>query len=107
MQAPLNPASGAATHTGARRWAIGRDATLQIRHWGDEFVVFNPRSGHTHFLDVAAGSLLQWLVDRSLHENDLARLMAAQLGLPADGSVQAPLRLLLEQLDEQGLVDAC
>ena len=107
MPSRLNPAAAAAAKDGARWWKIGADAALKLRQWDDEYVVFNPRSGHTHFLDVAAGRLLQWLAAQARSEDELARLMAAELGLPADAAVQEPLRLLLAQLDEQGLIDAC
>lgn len=107
MPSRLDPDAAPAAEHGTRRWRIGADAALQLRQWDGEFVVFNPRSGHTHFLDVAAGRLLQWLADQAHPEDELARLMAAELGLPADADVQEPLRLLLEQLDEQGLIDAC
>ena len=107
MQATPMPANANATASepGALWWKIDRDAGLKVRHWGEDVVVFNPRSGHTHFLDEVSGRLLQWLAEQPRTEDELVRLMAAELGLPADAEVQAPLHMWLRQLDELGLID--
>lgn len=92
--------------TGTRRWKVAGEAPLPFRDWDGEFTVFNPCSGHTHFLDFVAGTVLQLLADGPRDEAELARLMADRLELPADAALQESLRRLLEQLDEQGLIAA-
>lgn len=92
--------------TGTQRWKMAGAAPMPVRDWDGEFAVFNPCSGHTHILDFTAGTLLQLLADGPRDEAELAQAIAARLELPADSSLQEPLRRLLAQLDEQGLITA-
>jgi PqqD family protein of HPr-rel-A system len=104
MNARLGPLQKQGPASASEWWNIDSATPLPLRHWDGEYVVFNPSSGHTHFLDFVAGSLLLFLSDQPRHEDELARLIAARLELPADEAVQEPLRRLLEQLEEQGLI---
>lgn len=91
---------------GLRIWQLFSGAALSMRHWGEEFAVFNPLSGHTHIVDSIAGTLLQALVSSGqLSETELQRLLADKLGFEMGEPLEASLVHLLAQLDEQGLIE--
>lgn len=92
--------------SGLRIWQPLSGAALSMRHWGEEFAVFNPLSGHTHIVDSIAGTMLQTLVGSGpLSETELQRLFAAKLGFEMGEPLEASLAHLLAQLDEQGLIE--
>lgn len=88
-----------------RKWQLSNRQALRLRDWDGDFAVFNPLSGHTHLLDYISCALLQALASGPASEIDLHRVLAEVLELADDEPLQDQLSLLLEQLDEQGLIE--
>jgi len=57
-------------HPRQQLWRVVEGETLRWRCWGGDYVVFNPLSGQTHFLDIVTGRILTLLLagSRSLSE---------------------------------------
>lgn len=79
---------------------------LLIRQWDDEVFLFNPASGHTHLLNMAAAELLAQMADMPL---DLDALCTRFFVLDAEldaATFRAVLAEHLEQLELLGLIRA-
>ena len=68
------------------KWQIAPGQSLQHRHWGQEYVLYNDLSGATHLLDELAMSLLLALRDDAvdateLDDPELAGVLAGLAGL--------------------------
>jgi PqqD family protein of HPr-rel-A system len=104
-------ASGVATTTAHRqrpagdRWRVPPGPAPIVRRWPEEFAVFNPLSGHTHFLDPVAGGLVD-LLSRSEQSTETLRTRVAEwLELDADAALAANVDAMLARLADEGLVE--
>ena len=83
---------------------------LEWLEWDEQAVVFNPRSGDTHLLNLVERTALACLDDRGLcvrAEGDLDALVTAvssQLDITADERLRQYLHRLIAQFDELGLI---
>jgi PqqD family protein of HPr-rel-A system len=77
-----------------------------IRSWADSYAVYNPLSGHTHFLDIVSGEILVELTLRLQSTDALCIRVADSLGMPLDEAIASQVRQLLVQLDEIGLIES-
>ena len=97
MQAPLVVAS--------RIWQCTDAFPLAIRSWGDDYMVFNPLSGHTHVLDYVGGLMVRTLSASERTSAELHQLVATELDLPPSDDLDAQVDQVLAQLDENGLIE--
>lgn len=88
---------------GAYRPAGG--ATLDIRCFEGEFVVYNPLSGHTHYLDVVSGQVLRLVASGVSDAGAIGARIAAFLGVDADDRVAALVDQTLMKLEEVKLIE--
>jgi PqqD family protein of HPr-rel-A system len=86
-----------------RRWRLASPLTTRI--WDGDHIVFNPLSGHTHFLDVVAGELLVALASGATDDEGICAHLASFLDVPNDAEFSAEIARILSHLDELGLVE--
>lgn len=90
---------------GCGRWRVPPGPVPIVRRWPEEFAVFNPLSGHTHFLDPVAGGLVE-LLCRSEQPTEVLRARVAEwLELDDDAALAANVDAILARLADEGLVE--
>ena len=90
---------------GKHIWQCTGTSPLAIRSWGDDCMVFNPLSGHTHVLDYVGGLIVRTLCASELSGAELHQLIATELDLPPSDELAAQVDHVLAQLDENGLIE--
>jgi PqqD family protein of HPr-rel-A system len=89
------------------RFRVRSGARLAWRTWdGCQSVLFDEGSGDTHMLDDVAREALLCLDERQKSSAELAVGLSDRLGVKNDASLQGYIDLLLEQLDDLGLIEA-
>lgn len=88
-----------------RTWRLLQPAHLTWRCWDDEYVVFHPFSGMTHYLDAIAGAIFELLTDHAATAGDLTFSVAALAETPVSDSLAAVVRQVLRRFDEVGLAE--
>lgn len=86
-------------------WCAPGADSVEWRHWDDESVLYDCRSGQTHLLTTLASAALQLLARRDLEVHELARQLAETWDLPDTEEFAAQIGTLLRQLDDLGLVE--
>ncbi|MBV9523938.1 MAG: HPr-rel-A system PqqD family peptide chaperone [Alphaproteobacteria bacterium] len=76
-----------------------------FRRWGDEFVVHDAASGHTHLLDAVTAETLRLLLGAPLDLAAICARLAGVLGLVQDAAFAAGVRRILERLRKRDLVE--
>jgi PqqD family protein of HPr-rel-A system len=87
------------------RWRVPADPPPLWRTWGEESLVFNPRSGDTHLLDFAAAAGLRCLEEQPRDMDELLRALAARLEGEMDDQLAEYARRLVVHLQAAGLVE--
>jgi PqqD family protein of HPr-rel-A system len=79
---------------------------LRWRNWGDEYIVYNTASGQTHYLNLFAAKVLQYLeVQPASLDALLEDVSASDVVCPADGQpLLAQVRELVKEMDTLGLI---
>ena len=88
-----------------RTWRLLEPAGLAWRCWDDEYIVFHPWSGMTHYLDAIAGTVFELLLDHAATVHGLAAALANQADTPATDSLNAVVQQVLRRFDEIGLAE--
>jgi PqqD family protein of HPr-rel-A system len=88
------------------KWRLDRRAELHWRHFDGEWVVFEAGSGDTHQLDPLAAAVLMCLESEAQDINELAEIIASELGMPLSADLTARMGQLIEQFTTLGLVEA-
>lgn len=78
---------------------------LAWRCWDDEYIVFHPFSGMTHYLDATAGAVFELLLDQAATIRGLAAAVASLADMPATEGLSAVVRQVLHRFDEVGLAE--
>jgi PqqD family protein of HPr-rel-A system len=78
---------------------------LKWRCWAGDYVVFNPLSGHTHFLDIVAGQILILLMAGSCTASAVRSSLSRFLEVPDDEKLAATANDILMRLENAGLVE--
>jgi PqqD family protein of HPr-rel-A system len=79
---------------------------LRWAAWEDGCIVFQVRSGETHYLNPTGAYVLQALVSAPADESQLARQLGLQLGRSAaDEEILAHIDALLARFQELGLIE--
>lgn len=86
-------------------WSVPPTNALKWRHWDSHFVVFNPASGDTHFLNDFAGAILQFLQAGPATIPELLEHLEKSRGTPIEPELTQQIQALIEQFDEFGLIE--
>lgn len=73
--------------------------------WEGDYVVYNPLSGNTHFLDIMSGEVLKAIVGGRNTLPQLCAHMAEFLDVANDDLTAESVREILTALDELGLIE--
>jgi PqqD family protein of HPr-rel-A system len=72
--------------------------------WGEESIVFNQSSGNTHLLNATAAKILSIVQSQPSSAEEISLKIASESGLGADEKVIQRVEVVLETLDNLGLI---
>jgi PqqD family protein of HPr-rel-A system len=72
--------------------------------WGEESIVFNESSGNTHLLNATAAKILSIVQSQPSSAEEISLKIASESGLGADEKVIQRVEVVLETLDNLGLI---
>jgi PqqD family protein of HPr-rel-A system len=78
---------------------------LKWRRWEGDYLLFNPLSGHTHFLDIVAGQILTLLMEEDCPSSVVRSSLSRSLEVPDDEKLVATVDDILMRLEGAGLVE--
>jgi len=88
------------------KWRLTSEAPLVWQHWSDRSVVFNPASGDTHLLDLAARAGLVCLETGPKSGMEICQEMIKLLELEPATDLRPYVGKLLGHFREIGLVES-
>jgi PqqD family protein of HPr-rel-A system len=97
--------SGRSNLHSERSWRVIKGETLKWRCWEGDYVVFNPLSGHTHFLDIVAGQILTLLMAGNCTASAVRSSVSRFLEVPDDDKLAVTANDILMRLEDAGLVE--
>ena len=97
---------GAVPVAQAQRWAVNPLARLSWRSWDGNYVAFEARSGQLAEFDVLAAAALACLEDAARTAEELADILASDLGQRADAEFLEAVGRTVEQFRRLGWVVA-
>ena len=86
-------------------WRAVSFSSLWVEEWNEEFVVFQPDSGKTHFLNQMSMQILSALDRSPASADDICRFLAEQFQLPHYQNFSQRIIAALHRLDELGLIE--
>jgi PqqD family protein of HPr-rel-A system len=86
-------------------WRSAAGEPVPLRCWDGDFVVYNPVSGNTHFLDIVTGEILRSIMSRGMWGSELCRHIANFLEVPNDGALAEHVGRILAMLDRLALIE--
>jgi PqqD family protein of HPr-rel-A system len=86
-------------------WRLLQPASLMWRCWDDEYVVFHPFSGMTHYLDAIAGAVFELLLDHAGTARELTVSVADLAETPVSENLADAVRQVLRRFEEVGLAE--
>jgi len=86
------------------KWRAIADSS-NMHHWGDEYVVYNPRSGDSHLLGYVAGQILVELQQAPLDAASLIDRLPVDWQLDADQDLIEQIDALLTDLGALALIE--
>ena len=86
-------------------WRTDPDYELVWHDLDGDFAVYNPKSGHTHVLDVVGGTVLQLIGVEGRTMPSIVDALAQFLDLPATDELAATAARMVRWLDEEGLIE--
>ena len=89
----------------APKWRVSLQAALVWRTWAHESVVFNPRSGDTHLLNLVEREGLSSLEAAPLDADELTTELAHRLEIEPDDQLRRYAQNLIALLADLGLVE--
>jgi PqqD family protein of HPr-rel-A system len=85
-------------------WRLTDPAQTRVRRFGDEALVFNPRSWETHLVNLSVIRVIEALAEGGKSEAELAAMLAGEAhGTVAGDEAGSEARAVLEQLEGLGL----
>jgi len=81
------------------------DSSILIESWGDESIVYNPRSGETHQLNELAVEALKIMQAQSVSLTSLTHEICAVFLVEDQADLTNQLVRLIGQLDSLGLIE--
>lgn len=85
-------------------WQILPKTKLLLKVWGDEHIVYNPSSGHTHLLNLEAANLLKSLTDKPKTAFEMARSFSIATGLTEEVK-ESEIEAIILQLQKSSLIE--
>ncbi|SFK67366.1 PqqD family protein, HPr-rel-A system [Nitrosomonas aestuarii] len=85
-------------------WQSNNFQTLLIEDWGDEYTVFQPDSGKTHYLNQMSMHILSFLNQHSASVFDISSHLGEQFEQNSDKEFQQNIQKILYHLDALGLI---
>ncbi|HIJ84462.1 MAG: HPr-rel-A system PqqD family peptide chaperone [Magnetococcales bacterium] len=98
---PSIPPDSTAAAPVPQRWKRGGDVSLLFKHFGNNSVLFNPRSGSTHLVNDLIVDILDALAYEPADRLELSRRLQLD---PNEGETMAELERILRNLDQLGLI---
>ena len=86
-------------------WTVPRTNAFKWRHWNGSFVVFNPASGDTHFLNGLAGAIPKFLEAGPARIEEILNHLEEVSGQPLDKERIEQIGRLVEQFDAVRLIE--
>ena len=77
---------------------------LRWRYWSGDYIVYNPFSGQTHFLDIVTGRVLTMLASGSSSVAKIRTEVARFLEVDDDEKIADATTELLDRLGNAGLI---
>jgi PqqD family protein of HPr-rel-A system len=87
------------------KWVVPKWIHLQWRQWDDEYVVFNPASGHTHVLNWIGAEALKALEKSPSSSKDVMRRISECAVTEDASALLGQLDKLFAEFDELGLIE--
>jgi PqqD family protein of HPr-rel-A system len=89
---------------GRRVWRVARPASLELRRWDGETLVYDPFPGSTHLLDPVSSAVLDCLITADSSAREIARTLVADFGTEAEQDVLEAVQAALARLREADLI---
>jgi PqqD family protein of HPr-rel-A system len=89
-----------------RRWQLSPLVSLHLRHWNDEWAVFDAGSGQTHLVDTLTAMALIVLESGASSRKDIEDHVARTFDLPEPSDVSSRLDEIIASLCQLGLIEA-
>jgi PqqD family protein of HPr-rel-A system len=84
---------------------IWKTFPLLWKTWGEESIVFNESSGNTHLLNRTAAKILSIVQSQPSSAEEISLKIASESGLSADEKILQRVDVVLETLDNLGLIE--
>lgn len=85
-------------------WRTNHFETLLIENWDEEYTVFQPDSGKTHFLNQMSMKMLIYLDQKPATLEEISAYLAVQFQQEPDHDFQRNIEKVLYHFDTLGLV---
>ena len=86
-------------------WRSVSFSFLRIEEWDEEFTVFQPNSGKTHFLNQMGLQIILNLDQSPAPADEICRVLAEQFQLTHDQNFSLQIVKTLNRFDELGLIE--
>lgn len=86
-------------------WQSVNSSSLQIEEWNGEFIVFQPDSGKTHFLNQMGIQIISRLDQSPASADEICKFLAEQFQLTSDQNFSRQIVKTLHRFDELGLIE--
>jgi PqqD family protein of HPr-rel-A system len=84
---------------------IWKTFPLLWKTWGEESIVFNESSGNTHLLNPTVAKILSIVQSQPSSTEEISLKIASESGLGADEKILQRVDVVLETLDNLGLIE--
>ena len=86
-------------------WQSVSFSSLQIKEWDEEFTVFQPDSGKTHFLNQMGMSIISNLDKSPATEAVICQFLMTQFQLAPDQDFSLQINKILNRFNALGLIE--
>jgi len=86
-------------------WRSVNFSSLWVKEWNEEFIIFQPDSVKTHFLNQMGMQILSALDQSPASADDICIFLAEQFRLPHDQDFSRQITKTLHHLHELGLIE--
>ncbi len=86
-------------------WRSVAFSSLHIEEWNEEFTVFQPYSGKTHFLNAAGMQIVSKLDQSPASVDEICKVLAEQFQLILNQDYSQQILKTLHRFEELGLIE--
>jgi PqqD family protein of HPr-rel-A system len=86
-------------------WVAVQDPALRSRTWDGETVVYDDRSGDTHYLDLVTAEAWRSVCSGAREDDEIVGTLADYLGVEADDRFRERVKAMLTDLVRRGLLE--